>query len=193
MRPQIAIWVAATCWVGALAGAAVLGQEPDEVEQLLEQARPGIEHEALMALAGDWDLALVPAGSERPSATGSATARALLGGRFLDVELVLGEDERRTELRYTLGFDRRHDEYSLILIDTEGTYAITARGPAQDGSIRMLGTDDDPYMASLGLEKKFAFDLELSGASEFALALYFVDTRTEDETVHPAYRHVFTR
>ena len=67
------------------------------------------------------------------------------------------------------------------------------RGPAEDGLIRMRGTDDDPYMASLGLEKKYAFDLELESEDAFGIVLHFVDTRTEEEPLIEQYTYAFTR
>ena len=168
------------------------GMTQEQLQAHLEQTRPGPEHERLGLLAGEWSVGLMPPGSERPSATGEARAEAILGGRFVDVNLALGEGAAATELRFTLGFDRRHGEWSLILMDTAGTYAVTARGPEADGLIRMRGADDDPYMESLGLEKEYAFDLEL-GEERFAIVLHFVDTRIEARPLLEAYRYEFTR
>jgi hypothetical protein len=167
-------------------------QEPDPaLEALLEQARPGPEHERLAVLAGDWEVQLRQFGAEQPLATGAAEGASILEGRFVDVS---GELEGHGAFRFTLGFDRRHGEFTITLADTNGTYAVSARGEEQqDGRIRMRGRDDDPYMQSLGLEKEFVFDLVLEGEDAFRIELFFVDTRTEERPLLEQVVYAFAR
>lgn len=176
----------------ALAAAPHAPQDPSpELEALMEQARPGPEHGRLAALEGGWDVLLRQFGVEQPLAKGSAEAASILEGRFVDVG---GEFEAGLgAFRFTLGFDRRHGEYTITLADTNGTYAVAARGEEQDGRIRMRGSDDDPYMASLGLEKEFAFDLVLDGEDAFRIELFFVDTRTDERPLLEQLVYAFER
>lgn len=167
-------------------------QEPDPaLEALLEQARPGPEHERLAVLAGEWEVQLRQFGAEQPLATGTAEGASILEGRFVDIagELEAGNGA----FRFTLGFDRRHGEFTITLADTSGTYAVSARGEELDGRIRMRGRDDDPYMQSLGLEKEFVFDLVLEGEDAFRIELFFVDTRTEERPLLEQVVYVFAR
>jgi hypothetical protein len=163
-------------------------------EQLLEQSRPGDVHELLAAYAGEWEVAMrfanAPAGQEL---TGAGTAETILDGRYLVVDFGFPDTPTAGAFRYTLGFDRRHDEHSIVVMDTSGTYFVTARGGEEDGRILMRGTDDDPLMASMGFEKKFAFELELEDADRFTIRLHFVDTRVPEEPLMPYARYSFTR
>lgn len=167
-------------------------QEPDPaLEALLEQARPGPEHERLAALAGEWEVQLRQFGAEQPLATGAAEGTSILEGRFVDID---GELEAgHGAFRFTLGFDRRHGEFTITLADTSGTYAVSARGGELDGRIRMRGRDEDPYMQSLGLEKEFVFDLVLEGEDAFRIELFFVDTRTEERPLLEQVLYAFVR
>lgn len=197
-----ALLVTALACVGAALVPVVHGQEAAEpakpaerektpAEIMMEQSRPGPEHRRLAELAGAWTVEKRSMG--RPQAAeGTATVTSLLGNRFFDVDVRLGADAAAQQLRFTLGFDRRHGEHTITLIDTAGTYAVTARGNAQDGRIRMVGSDDDPYMRSLGLEEAFVFDL-LTGDDGFEIVLHFVDTRKEDRPLMEATRYVFRR
>ncbi len=164
----------------------------EDYAKLLELTRPSTEHARLKKLAGDWSVSM-SAGGKDTGFAGTAKAEMILGDRFLVID---GQGESKGEasaFRYTLGFDRRHGEYTILLIDTAGTYHVAARGkPTADG-IRMFGTDDDPYMKKLGLEKKFAFDLDIRSDDAFSIITIYIDTRTKEEKLIRAFTHVFTR
>jgi hypothetical protein len=172
-----------------LSAATVLSDDnapPPTQEELLAQIQPGPEHEELAKLAGNWTAEMrLPPGSPQPTMSGSATIATVIGGRFLVIDASLAGGGQTQELRHTLGFDRRHGEYTIHAIDNYGTYAVTGRGAERDGQILMYGVDDDPQMTRMGLEKKFAFSLDIGSADEFTIGIHFVDTRTpENKLIH---------
>ncbi len=168
-------------------------QQRAEMRRQLMLAGPGPEHARLKRLAGDWDLSMTMRSNE-VEYSGTARAEMILGERFLVID---GQGEymkRSSAFRYTIGFDRRHDEYTIILLDTAGTYHVAAKGKATEKGIRMTGTDDDPRMKAMGFgQKKFAFDLEVVSDDEFAITTLFVDTRGEEERPVPTFAHIFKR
>ena len=175
-------------------GRALLDQDdPPSVEELLEQSRPGPVHERLGRLAGDWEVIRRYAAQSADETIGEGRASTILDGRFLVVDFSFDGEQGSESFRYTLGFDRRHDEYSIVVMDTTGTYFVTARGAESDGVIQMTGVDDDPGMARLGWEKKFAFELALEDDDRFAVSLFFVDTRTAEEKLMPYLEIEFLR
>ena len=186
--------------VGVALGTAAIGiawsasgqdGEAPSMEELLEQAQPGPVHEVLAALEGDWNVVLSgPGGGDT---NGEGSAMTILGERFLVIDFALGELGAAREFRYTLGFDRRHDEHSIVAMDTTGTYFVSARGGEEDGRILMRGTDDDPVMARMGFEKKFVFELELEDEDAFSISTFFVDTRTDQEALMLYGTYAFTR
>lgn len=126
---------------------------PEEIQRLMarsmELGKPGPEHERLARLAGTWSLEakIWPSpGAEPQVVHGSGTAAPILGGRFLVRRVTLGEGMFAGESMTIIGFDRRSEEYTLIELDTVGTYWITAAGPADASGSRAVlsGTDDDP-------------------------------------------------
>jgi hypothetical protein len=85
-----------------------------------------------------------------------------------------------TEGVFIIGFDPRHDRFALIAMDNFGDYFVTSQGKRDErtGKIRMLGTDDDPMMKALGHSKEFVHVLDVRNEDEFAIEVWFVDTRT---------------
>jgi len=196
----------------AMAGYAVSGmaQEPttpkpkpmpptaEELEEFAKLAEPGPEHKRLASLAGKWSVAMRPSGKKDAAAiaVGGGEAKSILGDRFLDVAFKVEKGPLKGENRYTLGFDRRHSEYTITAADTTGTYAVTARGKPDAkklDQIVMHGTDNDPVMKRMNLEKKFQFVLRFVGEDEFSVEIVFVDTRTKEHKAIPFATFVFKR
>lgn len=112
--------------------------------------------------------------------SGTAEARTRIGGRFLEIEIELA-DGPVSHVLYLLGFDTRHRTYHIIAFDNTGTYFVTAAGDSTSAPphIVMYGTDDDPHMRSMGLEKAFAFVWHLASLDRFWIETRWIDTRTE--------------
>lgn len=150
MHRTAAITVAAL--LGLAAGAAA--QQPDEAERarvrdaMMAAMQPGPEHARLAALAGDWTLEvrMWPApGAEPMVSAGTARSRMILGDRFLEIRSEGGEGAMRVESLLLLGFDRRTGEYTIVALDTWGTYYVTAAGAADAaGRIVLEGVNEDP-------------------------------------------------
>jgi len=182
--------------IGALVARSSASQEEGQENsfaQALEQSRPGPEHRQLGELSGGWDVTMRFASGGAGETTGSGRASTILDGRFLVIDFALGDDGSTGSYRYTIGFDRRHAEYSIIVMDTTGTYFVAARGAGGEQGMRMAGTDDDPQMARMGFEKKFLFELDIEDPDVFSVELFFVDTRTEEEKAIPYAKYSFER
>jgi hypothetical protein len=186
--------LAGTLITVAAMGTALHGQdEPPSRAELIEQSRPGPEHERLAALEGNWEVVERPAVPGAEESLGTAQGSAILDGRFLVLDFTLDSVSGARSFRYTLGYDRRHDEYSIVVMDTSGTYFVTARGAEVDGLIHMSGVDDDPMMARMGFEKKFVFGIDFEDKNTFSVTLFFVDTRTAEEKLMPYTTFTFMR
>lgn len=192
-RIKQVIVVAVVATIAARSSAWQTKGEVSGLQQALEMARPGPQHERLGELAGNWDVLLRLGGDAATETTGTGYASTILDGRFLVLDFGLGEDQAGGSYRYTIGFDRRHDEYSIVVMDTNGTYFVTARGAAGEGGMRMAGVDDDPQMQSMGFEKKFLFELSIEDPDAFSVELSFIDTRTADEKSIPYAKYHFER
>jgi hypothetical protein len=170
----------------------------DELKEFAKLSEPGPENERLAKLSGNWSVEMVyTARSSAPiDVVGKAEAKAILGGRFVDVTFTVDKGPVKGEHRYTLGFDRRHGEYTIVAADTTGTYFVTARGKPdaeRPDQIRMHGTDNDPIMKRRGLDKKFQFVLRLSSDNTFSVEIVFVDTRTKENNQLPFAAFIFKR
>jgi hypothetical protein len=142
--------------LGLVAGLAAVAaaQEPAPEErariqqEMMAAMQPGPEHARLVDMAGEWNIEvrMWPAPDAEPMiSTGTASNRMILGGRFLESRSEAGADPMRIESLILLGFDRRRSEYTLIALDTWGTYYVTAAGPADaSGRMTLDGVNDDP-------------------------------------------------
>jgi hypothetical protein len=168
--------VAAAMVAGGAAAVAAQEPTPEQVAQLMEQARPGPEHAELARLAGEWDLRILgwPApGAEPFEVPGRAVNRSILGDRFLESRWTSTVGGETTEAISIHGFDRRHGEYTIIGLDTFGTYWVTAQGPrADDGRIVMRGTDD---MVTLNHTQVYDMILTIDGPDRYTVEIVFHD------------------
>ena len=162
--------------------------------ELREQSKPGPEHELLAKFSGRWKLSITGAG-RRGISEGSARSYMTLENRFL----WLGYEARGTAGRFkgafTIGFDRRHEEFTLIAMDTDGTYFVTSRGKQkpETETIKLVGKDDDPHMKAMGFEKEFAHVLELSADDAFSIKVLYIDNRTDERKEVEALEFKFER
>jgi hypothetical protein len=126
---------------------------------------------------------------------GSAEGRMTVGGRFLQLEYAAKGTVDSTEGIFTLGYDNRHQHFTLIALDSFGTYFVTSQGKRDEktGRIRMLGKDDDPMMKAMGLTKEFLHVLDLKNPDEFVIEVWFVDTRTPAHREFKFMDYTFTR
>lgn len=159
---------------------------------LMKFTQPGTEHEELARLSGTWDVSF-KFGSIVYS--GTAEAAMVVGGRFLQIKYAARAKEANTEGIFTVGFDRRHQHYTLIAMDSFGTYAVTSQGKREgvNGRIKMAGKDDDPMMKSMGLTKEFLHVLDLKSSDEFKVEVFFIDTRTPERKEIKALDYTFKR
>jgi hypothetical protein len=163
--------------------------------ELLELAKAGPEHKELAALAGDWKVEmLMPPKSPKVKLEGTATVGSTLGERFVELKGAVGVGgPSETAFEFTIGFDRRHDDYVIVAQDTYGTYFVTGRGKKTDKGLLMFGEDDDPMMKKMGFKKKFAFGLDVRSKDDFSVVINFVDTRTPEEKLIPYMEYKFSR
>ena len=164
----------------------------DEMKKQLELTKPGKEHEELKRLTGNWKVTVELPGNQK-GPTKSASAKTILGDRFLVVDGSTVIFNKPTSFRYTIGFDRRNTEYEISLRDDSGTYSVIGRGKRKGDTARVVGNDNDPFMKKMGIDKKFAFDMKFVNEDEFSIATVFVDNRTEVEKYMVAYTLKFSR
>ena len=148
----------------------------------------GPEHGQMAAYVGTWEVYMSSPSGTEPGAEpiGTAAARLRLDGAFLEVE-VHAESGPVSHAIYTLSFDTRHGDYAVVLMDSAGTYFVTARGKPDPDSTRiaMYGKDDDPMMTSMGLDKEFVIAFDFQAADRLVLETLFIDTRTPERKELP--------
>jgi hypothetical protein len=109
---------------------------------------PGPEHEILAKMAGSWEgqLTMFMPGMSPISTAVSQSSELILGGRFCRGTQTGNMMGMPVESIVMLGYDRRHEVYTLVGFDTMGTYYITANGKydAASKTIKLSGKDDEP-------------------------------------------------
>lgn len=168
---------------------------PSRAEQL-KLTKPGVEHKKLARYVGEWNVEMkMGSGAKALVYQGTAESRMLVGGRYLQIEYQAKSQSKSTEGIFTLGFDPRHQHFTLIAMDSFGTYFVTSQGKRDNktGMIRMRGTDDDPKMKAMGYTKEFVHVLDLKSDNEFAVEVLFVDTRTPAKREFKFMEYTFKR
>jgi hypothetical protein len=154
-------------------------QQPPTAEAIARAqalVAPGPEHEVLARLAGTWDqdIRIWPEpGAEPMSSKGVAEARMILGGRFLESRAEAEFFGVRGESVSIMGFDRRRDLYTVLGLDTFGTYWVAAAGKAEgETHIVMRGEDEDPV---IGHTQEYEFRIRIDDADTWTMEIVFLD------------------
>jgi hypothetical protein len=182
MRVRVAL--AAVLGLSLLLTASVSGGDvPDSSRQAeltaryMELMQPGLEHKLLAGLAGSWKQEIkywITPGSPASTMTGMCDAEMILGGRFLQLNIVAGNEDYGTEALQILGYDRRNDVYTSVGFDTWGTYFVTAEGTLDEstGTISMYGeTEDKP----IGHIEKYIINVRILGDDSFIWEIIMKD------------------
>ena len=144
-------------------------------------------HALLAAHQGEWAVTLTQpeSGASVARGSGTAVARLRLDGRFLEIETAVDGGPVR-EMVHVLGYDLRHGKYTIVLFDNTGTYYVTASSEpgATPPRIALYGVDDDPTMKAMGLDKEFAFVVNMESPDWFSIETRFIDTRTQAREEH---------
>jgi len=162
----------ALCWLAAPASAQT-PPTPDEMRKMLEAMKPIAEHQELAALAGSWTQDVTYSmGGPAMKTTGTVTNRMILGGRFLVSEGTANNPAGAdfggptVETMTIYGFDRRTQDFTIVGLDTMGTYYVTAAGKKTDGrTVVMTGETVEDIAGKKHLQK-------------YDMVLRFVDTDT---------------
>jgi hypothetical protein len=138
-------------------------------------ADPGPEHKLLASLEGTWKQEIrfwMSPGSEPIISAGQTVNRMILGGRFLQCLAEGGEGEMKMESLTIMGHDNRYGEYTLVGLDTWGTYYITASGSLDQESnvITMLGSDADPIM---GFDQVYDMVVRFADKDKYIIEVIF--------------------
>lgn len=174
-----ALTTLAACGLAFALGAALPVQEakpemPDMM-QMMQLAQPGPEHEELLA-GGEKETTLalklwMMPGMDPMQMASEGSRRPVLGGRFLELRTSGEFMGMPMESISYLGYDRRNEEYTIVGLDTMGTYWVTARGNKnpETGVLELHGTDESPW----GIER-YRFDITLGedGATKTEIFFY---------------------
>lgn len=163
-------------------GVATAQQAPDKeaVEAMmaksLELGQPGPEHVRFEQMVGTWDMQMTmwpQPGAAAVVVNGVVEAKLILGGRYLMQTTVIPDGFFAGESITILGFDRRSEEYTLIGLDTIGTYWVSAQGPATSQTEAVLsGEDFDPIF---GGTQEYDFVLRWEEDGTFVSQIIFKD------------------
>ena len=189
-----------TRWVITLVGlicsavpmAAQSKPSPEAIQKVLEPMRPVAEHQELAALAGRWTQEVTYSMGQTMKSTGTVTNRMILGGRFLVSEGSAanpagpGIGDPTLETMSLYGFDRRTKEFTIVHLDTMGTYYVTAAGnKTEPRTVVMRGESlDDHSGASPGGEtRKYDMVLKFIDGNTYVTEIIFYFPGRAPQTV----------
>ncbi|MBL8745931.1 MAG: DUF1579 family protein [Phycisphaerae bacterium] len=128
-------------------------------DPMMADMQPGPQHKLLEGLAGTW--ACVTRHWMDPAQPGArieheVRSSMILGGRFLRIETTGDFFGVPFESLTIMGYDRRHERYTIVGFDTLGTYFVTAEGSRDEESksLRLKGTTHDP---KTGATERYTF------------------------------------
>jgi hypothetical protein len=163
---------------------------PPSADEIRKMMAPGPEHEQLAKYAGTWDL-VIKMGPQTMECT--SENRMIVGGRFLEMDYA--SKDKKAEGQFSLGFDRRHEHYTLTAMDNFGTYPVHSQGKrvGEAGKAKLYGKDDDPMMKAMGFTKEFVHVIDFKNPDEFSIEVWFIDTRTAERKEIKAMDYSFRR
>ncbi len=135
------------------------------------KAAPTAEHARLAKLAGDWSVVSTFAfpGSAPKEFHGTAQGRAILGGRFLQLDESSVEFGELTEKQKTWGFNVATKRYEGVWIYTGSTAVMHLVGTTADDRKKIAG--DASFAGENGEPQKFTWDLTVVDDDHFSTTL----------------------
>ena len=154
---------------------------------------PGTQHETLVALAGDWQVAgrmRFSPEDEWEAFFASAEITPMLGGRFIS-ERIAGDQTESWPVPYKglriLGYDNAANEFNAVVLNNLQTSILSMSG-ALDGSLLTLrGTFDSPLT---GEQQEWRTDYEYRSSDRFVLREF---PRTAENVEYLGIEAVYTR
>jgi hypothetical protein len=148
---------------------------------LAEKSPP---HKILSKLGGKWDLSYklwINPNDEPEQGSGTADAELILGGRFLQINMIYFIFEKEFTSEHIFGYNTNVKRFSIFSIDEFGTDAIFEYGDfnLDEQSIVFTGTDSISANPSIG-EKSYQYRIELYIPTEeevdtFGFSTYFLN------------------
>ncbi len=197
-RPFLFLVVMALAVTGPAAPAQEGEKDPKKlsIAELKEQAKPGPEHDLLEKFMGKWDVTVTMSrGRQSASSKGGGNSYMTLERRFLWLQYGTAGKAGKFKGAFLIGFDRRHGHFTLIGLDTHGTYYVSSKGKKdpESGKIKLYGQDDDPHMKAMGFAKEFVHVLDLQDPAKLTLEVFYIDTRAKERKENKAIEYVFKR
>ncbi|MFZ5515887.1 MAG: DUF1579 family protein [Candidatus Zhuqueibacterota bacterium] len=149
--------------------------QQEMMAEYMKLAVPGPEHALFGPLVGTWNMDIkvwMQPGAEPMVFSGTSENKMVLGDRFLEMDSKSGEGDMYTETYSLFGFDRRHKKYVAVMLDTWGTYFVTAFGGFNEATktLSLSGEDDDPIMKRM---QEFDFNFTIQSPDKFVYESIF--------------------
>ena len=174
-------------------------QAPTEAQMraMLEKTQPNARHQELAALAGRWTLEITyrMGGGQAITATGTTVNRMILGGRFLVSESSSAPPPgapagTAIETMRIYGYDRRINQFTIIELDSMGTYWVSATGEKKESTILMSGESLDDHGGKPEM-RKFDMVLRVVDPDTYVTEVIFkFQGRPDLKLVEALYRRV---
>lgn len=176
MRRTVIALALAVCASAAFADEKPKKTELDPMLQMyVDAAKPVAEHDRLAALTGKWNIVTkLWFDPTAPPAvySGTATAKMILGGRFLEIRSTATGQGITTDGLTIMGFDRRTSDYTMVGYDTLGTYYITAAGKHDDAR-KMMVLKGSYLQPPTNAEVKYRFEVTQNAKGDHVWTLFF--------------------
>ena len=134
-------------------------------------AAPVAEHGQLAGLAGDWNVVSTFAlpGAAPQEFQGKARCRAILGGRFVQIDESGTEFGQPSEKQKTFGFNAATRKYEGVWMYTGSTALMHLDGAMQKDGSTIAG--DASFAGENGEPQKFTWELQRIDADRFSTKL----------------------
>ena len=164
----------------AIPAAAQTKPSPEAIQKMLEPMKPVAEHQELATLAGRWTQEVTYSmGGPPMKSSGTVTNRMVLGGRFLISEggsanpAGPGMGDPIVETMSIYGFDRRTKEFTIVHLDTLGTYYVAAAGNrTEPRTVVMRGETLDDHAGAQAM-RKYDMVLKFIDADTYVTEIIF--------------------
>jgi hypothetical protein len=171
---------------------------PEAIQKMLEPMKAVAEHQELAALAGRWAQEVTYSmGGPPMKSSGTVTNRMILGGRFLVSEgssanpAGPGFGDPTVDFLSIYGFDRRTKEFTIVHLDTMGTYYVMAAGnKAEPRTVVMRGESLDDH-GGVKEMRKYDMVLKFVDADTYVTEIIFhFPGRTPQTVVSVTHRRL---